>query len=191
MPNTVVPARRARERNAARGSFRHRGNKAGPSTLLTRGRAALLLTALILAAAGRAQARWSASPLRPGRVVSSVALASQVGGPRWQEGFAGPDLDGPAKTMMQWDDGTGPALYVGGSFTNAAGLVVHGIARWDGSEWAALASPSGTGVDGEVDALAVYDDGSGPELYVGGRFSSAAGSRRTRSLAGTATSGRL
>jgi hypothetical protein len=46
------------------------------------------------------------------------------------------------------------------------------IARWDGAHWSTLLS----GVDNEwtlVSALTVYDDGSGPALYAGGRFRSA------------------
>jgi len=65
-----------------------------------------------------------------------------------------------------YDDGGGPALYAGGSFTSAAGVTVKDIAKWDGASWSAL----GSGVDGWVYALAVHDDGSGAALFVGGAF---------------------
>jgi hypothetical protein len=76
------------------------------------------------------------------------------------------------------DDGLGggPALYVGGSFTSAGGTPANRIARWNGSAWSAL----GNGVSGgggeapsTVYAMAVYDDGGGPGLYAGGRFTAA------------------
>ncbi|MAG56981.1 MAG: hypothetical protein CMJ83_11860 [Planctomycetes bacterium] len=73
--------------------------------------------------------------------------------------------------LAVFDGGTGPALYVGGTFTSAGGVVVNNIARWDGSTW----SPLGSGVTGTVRSLKVYDDGAGPALYVGGTFTSAGG----------------
>lgn len=76
-----------------------------------------------------------------------------------------------------FDDGTGPALYVGGRFTHAGGQVANGIARWDGVAWSSLGSgmsASGGGL-GRVEALAVFDDGTGPALYAGGYFHSAGG----------------
>jgi 3-oxoacyl-[acyl-carrier-protein] synthase II len=43
------------------------------------------------------------------------------------------------------------------------------IARWDGVRWSAL----NTGTSDAVSALAVYDDGTGPALFVGGSFTTA------------------
>jgi hypothetical protein len=74
-----------------------------------------------------------------------------------------------------WDDGTGPALYVGGYIATAGGVAVNFIARWDGSSWSALSGPWGTGTSESVRALAVWDDGSGPALYAGGAFPTAGG----------------
>jgi hypothetical protein len=62
-------------------------------------------------------------------------------------------------------DGNGD-LYAGGLFSDAGGVTVNNIARWDGSNWYAL----GNGVDGSVSALAT--DGNG-DLYAGGSFTSA------------------
>ena len=77
--------------------------------------------------------------------------------------------------LTVFDDGTGPALYAGGRFTAAGGVSVNFIAKWDGSSW----SPLGSGMHGEtisdVNALAVFDDGTGPALYAGGGFSTAGG----------------
>ena len=70
--------------------------------------------------------------------------------------------------MTDWDDGSGPALYVGGRFDLAAGAPVStNIAKWDGSSWSSM----GDGFDGDVHELVVFDDGSGETLYALGNFS--------------------
>jgi hypothetical protein len=79
------------------------------------------------------------------------------------------------RALAVYDDGSGPELYVGGSFPTADGIAVNNIARWNGSSWAQLPGPSGPGVNNVVLALAVYDDGGGPALYAGGEFSTAGG----------------
>lgn len=81
----------------------------------------------------------------------------------------GSGLGGPGTSLAVFDDGSGPALIVGGSFQTAGGVSARNIARWDGSTWSAL----GTGLNGLALAFAVHDDGSGPSLFVGGNFSTA------------------
>ena len=84
----------------------------------------------------------------------------------------GTGVAGSVHAISVFDDGSGAALYVGGSFFSTAGGVGAGnIAKWDGSKW----TPLGTGVEGSILAMAVFDDGSGPALYVGGSFSTAGG----------------
>ena len=73
--------------------------------------------------------------------------------------------------LAEYDGGSGSALYVGGEFLIADGIVAHHIARWDGMEFSAIATGNGMGFLGGVAALEVFDDGSGPALYVGGDFS--------------------
>jgi hypothetical protein len=76
--------------------------------------------------------------------------------------------------LAVFDDGHGPALYAGGQFTKAGGAPALNVARWDGTNW----SPLGSGLTGlvpDVEGFASFDDGSGPALYVTGRFSSAGG----------------
>ncbi len=74
------------------------------------------------------------------------------------------------RALAVFDDGRGPALYVGGYFDSVNGITANNIARWDGQNWEAL----GTGLPltsdqlWGVNELIVYDDGSGPELYAGG-----------------------
>lgn len=81
-------------------------------------------------------------------------------------------VNGRVRAFAEFDDGGGPALYVGGDFSHASAVALNGVARWNGAAW----SPLGAGLQGFVyraHALAVYDDGSGPALFVGGAFSSA------------------
>jgi hypothetical protein len=71
--------------------------------------------------------------------------------------------------LTGFDDGTGPALYVGGAFMTAGGVVANRIAKWNGNQWA----PLGSGMDGAVRALKCFDDGTGSALYAGGTFTTA------------------
>lgn len=72
-----------------------------------------------------------------------------------------------------YDDGSGPALYICGTFHNVDGHSANGIAKWNGTQWSSLGSGLGSG--GSAGVMAVHDDGSGPALYVGGNFVSAGG----------------
>jgi trimeric autotransporter adhesin len=98
--------------------------------------------------------------------------------PSWQPtfgqphfGVAGPHIYTGVYALAEFDDGGGPALFVGGDFTSAGGTPAMNIARWDGTSWSAL----GSGMDGTVHSLAVFDDGTGPALYAGGQFTVAGG----------------
>jgi hypothetical protein len=84
-------------------------------------------------------------------------------------------LNNSVATLAVYDDGSGPALYAGGLFTTASGAAASHIARWDGSRWTALGSGVEGGIFVTVASLAVYDDGNGPALYVGGSFTTAGG----------------
>lgn len=110
-----------------------------------------------------------------------IVITLAAGGscePSWLPGFGGqPGVSGGFSTSVSaiaaFDSGNGPILVVAGDFTAAGGSSAAGIARWDGAEW----SPLGSGIDGQANALAVFDDGSGggPALYVGGSFTLAGG----------------
>jgi hypothetical protein len=89
-------------------------------------------------------------------------------GAAWQ--VAGTGTSGPVNALAVYDAGSGAALYAGGSFFLAGGVLVNNIARWDGSAWSSLGPPGSGRADGPVHALAVYNDGSGDRLYVGGAF---------------------
>jgi len=76
-----------------------------------------------------------------------------------------------ANTLAVFDDGLGPALYVAGYFELAGAVAARNIARWDGHHWSALGAGVGSGVNDQVLAIKVFDDGRGPALFVGGTFS--------------------
>jgi hypothetical protein len=71
-----------------------------------------------------------------------------------------------------YDDGSGPALYAGGTFTTSGGPALHSISKWNGLAWSPLAGGVSGGALPSVNALTVIDDGSGPALFAGGNFSS-------------------
>jgi len=96
---------------------------------------------------------------------------------KWSALRVPPDAPIIVRALAVFDDGTGPALYVGGEFETINGQVMNNLAKWDGQEW----SPVGGGVTGSmssgpsIDTLSVLDLGEGPELYVGGDFQYAGG----------------
>jgi len=88
-------------------------------------------------------------------------------GSAWQA--LGSGTDGEVRAIQTWDDGSGgrALLCVAGKFRNAGGVSVPGLALWDGATW----SPLGQGLDGEVRALGVFDDGTRRLLVASGSFS--------------------
>jgi hypothetical protein len=103
--------------------------------------------------------------------------AAKWNGAAWSplEGPDGSGLDNWVIALTVFDDGLGPALYAGGDFTAAGGAAANRLAKWDGDIWSPLTGPDGNGVNNWVDALTVFDDGTGPALYAGGIFTTAGG----------------
>ncbi len=85
-------------------------------------------------------------------------------------------LDGEARDLASWDDGTGPAIYVCGDFQTVDAVAAKRIARFANGAWSAL----GDGLNNLAYSLAVWDDGSGERLWVGGQFSFAGNSPASR-----------
>ncbi len=106
-----------------------------------------------------------------GAVFFVAAPASAQCTDQWLPGEGLPGLNGIVYATAVYDDGTGPALYVGGYFTVAGEVFANNIARWDGTSW----SPLGSGMQGgqytSVSALAVYNG----ELIAAGEFTTAGG----------------
>jgi hypothetical protein len=116
-----------------------------------------------LYAAGEFSASAGGVPL--GRIARwTGSVWSAVGG-----GIAGNFVE----CLYVFDDGLGPALYVGGGFASAGGVPANGIARWKGGSWSALGQGITAGF--AVFSFATFDDGTGEALYVGGEFTSMSG----------------
>ena len=106
-----------------------------------------------------------------GITANKVARWSRNG---WSSTSGG--LDSNVAALAEYDDGNGPALYAGGYFTNAGGIAANKIAKWDGQGWHDVGGGLfGLGAPVGVEALTVYDDGSGPALFAGGEFTTAGG----------------
>ncbi|HUU98537.1 MAG TPA: hypothetical protein VM487_22615 [Phycisphaerae bacterium] len=88
----------------------------------------------------------------------------------------GDGVDSDVYGLTIFDDASGDALYVAGEFTTAGDVDAVGVAKWDGSEWSSI---GGLWFEPDVEpgvgyALTVFDDGTGPALYVSGVFAMAA-----------------
>ena len=103
-------------------------------------------------------AKWDGS--------SWAALGSGLGG------AAGSTVN----VLTVFDDGGGPALYAGGSFTTAGGVAANHIAKWDGSSWAAL----GSGTTAASCSRRYSTTAAVPALYAGGSFTTAGGAPANR-----------
>ena len=83
----------------------------------------------------------------------------------------GGGLSGPASAIAI----VGTNVYFAGAFTNAGGVAVNRIARWDGQAWSQVGGVGIVGI-GSINAMAVI----GTNLYVGGTFTNINGVRATR-----------
>lgn len=105
-------------------------------------------------------------------ILTAASATAQVCEPGWEGTFGGePGSPNPLFALGSFDDGSGPALFVGGEMGILSGTPVSRVARWDGASVDAMAG----GTNGSVLAFANYDDGTGPALYVGGNFNQAGG----------------
>jgi hypothetical protein len=106
-------------------------------------------------AAGRFTADlWTGQP------IWHIAKVSVGGYSNLGNGLPTPSPFADVYSMLVFDDGSGPQLYVAGSFTTYAGIASDNIVRWNGA-WSGV----GGGLALSVSALCVFDDGTGPALY--------------------------
>ncbi|TVQ14929.1 MAG: hypothetical protein EA364_03335, partial [Balneolaceae bacterium] len=94
---------------------------------------------------------------------------------KWDgEKWVSTGVNGLVWTHAVYDDGNGETLYIGGNFIQASGKNIQRLARWNKatSQWDAV----GSGVDGPVIDMQVWDDGTGEALYMGGNFNNCNGS---------------
>ena len=110
-----------------------------------------------------------------------VTLASAAGPGGWDHlgdrGAAGTDsLDLVASALAV----TPGALYVGGEFTDAGGILdADRIAKWNGSSWSAVSSSASQITNGRVSAIAEHAG----RIYAGGSFTNAGGDANADYLA--------
>jgi hypothetical protein len=104
---------------------------------------------------------------------------SSVGGGLW----APPNSFGiQAWSLEPFDDGSGPALYVSGTFSHAGGengIPVNNLAKWDGQQWSAVGPGGGI----NFNDMQPFNDPRGPSLFVGGGYTSPIGGGISPALA--------
>jgi trimeric autotransporter adhesin len=105
--------------------------------------------------------RFFARLALPATMVVGAATAHAQCPARWRPGFNMPGVYAQSATVF--DDGTGPALYVGGSVDAKCP-----VSKWDGVQWTGVGQwPLGWGYNHQPEAMAVFDDGGGPTLCIG------------------------
>ncbi|MCC6675603.1 MAG: hypothetical protein IT436_00540 [Phycisphaerales bacterium] len=135
-----------------------------------------------------ARMRWRAAGSVAGALVSlggtamgqpcSASWSGAIGSPGLGDGYAGP--------MYNRVEGGVAVLYVGGSYTRIGGLATRGVARWNPATgvWSAVGGGCYSTFSNSFSAaITGYDFGAGPELVVGGGFSTAGGELDTINLA--------
>jgi hypothetical protein len=100
-----------------------------------------------------------------GGVPGTANIARWIGGV-WKP--LGTGMNNPVLSMHAFNDGSGAALYAGGSFTAAGGIPASRVARWNGLQW----SPVGAGFSANVWSLATAPLGpnGSAQLFAGGIF---------------------
>lgn len=111
-----------------------------------------------------------------------AARVARWNGSVWSPVGAG--LPGTVNALCVFDDnsGGGPELYAGGFFGTGPCGTDQGLAKWDGSTWTMLCDPAITGGPAPIEALAVFDSGFGPGLFVGGLFDVVVGGTSTSDI---------
>jgi hypothetical protein len=102
-----------------------------------------------------------------GAGASGARFVAGWDGERWTDPTPGM-ADSGVYSLIEHDDGSGRTVFAAGSFfyDNSDGQTIRRVAKWQNGKWA----PLGTGLYHQVNALAVFDAGTGPDLYAGGLF---------------------
>jgi len=110
----------------------------------------------------------------PGTIggVSFRGFARWVGGTEWERPPSNHWALGDIYDVAAYDDGNGPAIYAFGYiYLDQHGSEIPGVGRWDGQTWINLGGP--VILPNTIytrSKIEVFDDGSGPALYVTGGF---------------------
>ncbi len=95
----------------------------------------------------------------------------------------GDGFDRAARTLAVFDPGNGPRVFAGGNFTASGGVALNRVAKWTGQRWVRLDQGLESPLDFvDVHGMVVFDDGSGPALFIAGEFETA-GRLETRNVA--------
>ncbi len=115
---------------------------------------------------GSGEALYAGGPFQQADGQPAIGIA-RWDGSSWSPliGTNGGGLNGLVHSMRVFDSGSGDELIVAGTFSEADGLAADNLARWNGFEWMPI--DCATQLD-TITALEVFDDGSGPALYIGG-----------------------
>jgi hypothetical protein len=108
--------------------------------------------------------------------IHSLAFLSRLDATDWVVPSGG--TGSTVYALQVFDDGSGPALYAGGDFQWVGSNISQcgRIARYKNGAWSVL----GSGLNSAVRAMAVFDDGTGPGLFVAGDFTTAGGQPASR-----------
>lgn len=104
---------------------------------------------------------------------TNIARLARWDGSNWTA--VGTGANGNVSALAGWNDGVTSSLAIGGSFSSINGVAARGLALLTGSTVSSIGNVLKGTSTGTVYAIAAYDDGTGPELYIGGDFSSVAG----------------
>jgi hypothetical protein len=108
--------------------------------------------------------RMETAPGGAPRFVPTSAPAAVPADSNWDDRFGMPGVAASGLALAV----SGTNVYLGGNFTEVAGVTMNYIARWNGRAW----SPLGSGLNGIVRAIAVNATG---DVYAGGSFTIAGG----------------
>jgi hypothetical protein len=105
--------------------------------------------------------------------VAGTAKLAKWDGSSWTSlGAQLSDFDDAVWSLKSHDDGSGPALYVGGNYLGIAGTGINHLARFDGTNYTAV---GGGTIGGPVPPLVAEIETWNGDLYIGGRFTEVAG----------------
>jgi trimeric autotransporter adhesin len=125
------------------------------------------ITALRVFNDGSGEALYAAGRFSSINGVTGTAQIARWNGTVWSSvggGLTATSVTQGLEGMTVFNDGTGDALYVAGTAVFGTGLSTCNVAKWNGTAWTAVGAPFATG---KATSIAVFDDGTGPALYVG------------------------
>src|SRR5262249_10270720 len=84
-----------------------------------------------------------------GEPTTTTNFIAKWNGANWSavgSGIGGTSVLPSVYALTVFNDGSGPALYAGGTFTSAGGVPINRVAKWDGTSWSAVGITINSGV---------------------------------------------